>query len=463
VPAEERGRYTSHLNLPVGVRMESIDLLIDARWVIPVEPDCAVLENHAVAVRGGRIIALLPSAEARTRFAARERVQRSNHVVVPGFINAHTHGAMSLLRGIADDLPFETWFGKRIWPLEQRWVGAEFVRDGSELAYAEMLLSGTTCLADWYFFPEESARIAADMHVRACIGAPIADAPAPWARGADEYLSQGLALHDAWRDHPLISTALGPHSPYLVSDATFERIRTYADQLDATVMIHLHETTAEIAQSLSAHGVRPIERLRRLGLLSPRLIAVHFVQAAPEDIATAAEAAVSVVHCPESNLKLGNGIAPVAPMLSAGLNVALGTDGAASNNDLDLLGETRTAALLAKGSTRDPTVLDAATALRMATLNGARALGLDSETGSLLPGKWADLCCVNLDAPATLPVYSPLSQLVYAASRDQVSDVWVAGKHLVRDGQHTRVDPERLRRLAAHWNERIAALIERAA
>jgi 5-methylthioadenosine/S-adenosylhomocysteine deaminase len=443
--------------------MESIDLLIDARWVIPVEPDSRVLENHALAINGGRIVALLPSAEARSRFLPRERTERSTHVLVPGFVNAHTHGSMSLLRGVADDLPFEAWFGKRIWPLEQRWVSAEFVRDGSELAYAEMLLSGTTCFADWYFFPEESARVAADMRVRACIGAPIADAPAPWARGADEYISQALALHDAWRDHPLISTALGPHSPYLVGDATFERIRTYADQLDAMLMIHLHETEAEIAQSLSVHGVRPIERLRRLGLLSPRLIAVHFVQATAPDIQTAAETALSVIHCPESNLKLGNGIAPVAAMLNARLNVAMGTDGAASNNDLDLLGETRTAALLAKGITRDPTVLDAGTALRMATLNGARALGLDAVTGSLLPGKWADLCCVDLDAPATLPVYSPLSQLVYAASRDQVSDVWVAGKHLVGGGKLTRVDPDRLRHHAARWSERIAGLLERAA
>lgn len=443
--------------------MESIDLLIDARWIIPVEPDQRVLERHALAVNNGRIVALLPATEARTRFAAREHVQRPNHVVVPGLVNAHTHAAMSLLRGVADDLPLEAWFGKRIWPLEQRWVSADFVRDGSELAYAEMLLGGTTCVADWYFYPEESAQVAAQMHLRACIGAPIADAPAPWSRGADDYLSRGLALQDEWRDHPLISTALGPHSPYLVSDATFERIRTYADELDAMIMIHLHESPAEIAQSLAVHGVRPIERLRRLGLLSPRLLAVHFVQADGDDIATAAQAGMSLVHCPESNLKLGNGTAPVAAMLDAGLNVALGTDGAASNNDLDLLGEMRIAALLAKGASRDPTVVSAATALRMATLNGAQALNLEAETGSLVPGKWADAACVNLDAPATLPVYSALAQLVYASSRAQVSDVWVAGKHLVSDGQLTRVDPERLRQHASRWSGRIAALAERAA
>ncbi len=443
--------------------MESIDLLIDARWIIPVEPDQRVLERHAIAVNNGRIVALLPAAEARARFAAREHVQRPNHVLIPGFVNAHTHAAMSLLRGIADDLPLEAWFGQRIWPLEQRWVSAEFVRDGSELAYAEMLLAGTTCVADWYFYPEESAQVAAQMRLRACIGATIADAPAPWSRGADDYLSRGLALHDEWLDHPLITTALGPHSPYLVSDATLERIRTYADQLDAIVMIHLHESQAEIAQSIAVHGVRPIERLRRVGLLSPRLLGVHFVQADGADIATAAQAGMSLVHCPESNLKLGNGIAPVAAMLDAGLNVALGTDGAASNNDLDLMGEMRFAALLAKGSSRDPTVVNAATALRMATLNGARALGLESEIGSLVPGKWADVCCIDLDAPATLPVYSPLAQLVYAASRAQVSDVWVAGKHLVSNGQLTRVDPQRLRQHAARWSERIAALIERAA
>ncbi len=443
--------------------MQSIDLIIDARWIVPVEPHGRVLEHHAIAINGGRIVALLPSSEVRARFTAREHVRRPCHVLIPGFVNAHTHAAMSLLRGIADDLPFDAWLRRRIFPLEQRWVSAEFVRAGTELAFAEMLLAGTTCVADWYFFPEESARVAAELHVRACIGAPIADFPAPWAGGADDYLSQGLALHDAWRDHPLISTALGPHSPYLVSDATFERIRIYADELDATVMIHLHESVAEIEQSLAVHGVRPIERLSRLGLLSPRLIGVHFAQAEATDIATAAQAGMPVVHCPASNLKLGNGMAPVGAMLAAGLNVALGTDGAASNNSLDMVGEMRLAALLAKGHSHDPTVLDAATALRMATLNGARALGLDSDTGSLLPGKWADLCCMNLDTPATLPVYSPLSQVVYAASRDQVSDVWVAGKHLVGDGQFTRLDPDRLRHHAARWSERIAALTERAA
>ncbi len=443
--------------------MESIDLIIDARWIVPVEPHGRVLEHHSIAINGGRIVALLPSSEARARFAAQEHLRRPSHVLIPGLVNAHTHGAMSLLRGIADDLPFDAWLRKCIFPLEQRWVSAEFVREGTELAFAEMLLAGTTCVADWYFHPEESARVAAELHVRACVGAPIADFPAPWAGGADDYLSQGLTLHDAWRDHPLISTALGPHSPYLVSDATFERIRIYADELDATVMIHLHESVAEIEQSLAAHGVRPIERLRRLGLLSPRLIGVHFTQAEAADIATAAQAGMPVVHCPASNLKLGNGMAPVGAMLAAGLNVALGTDGPASNNSLDMIGEMRLAALLAKGQGRDPTVLDAATALRMATLNGARALGLDSDTGSLLPGKWADLCCMNLDTPATLPVYSPLSQIVYAASREQVSDVWVAGKHLVGDGQFTRLDPDRLRHHAARWSERIAALTERAA
>jgi 5-methylthioadenosine/S-adenosylhomocysteine deaminase len=443
--------------------MESVDLIIDARWIIPVEPDGRVLEHHSIAINGGRIVTLLPCAEARTRFAAREQLRRPSHVLMPGFVNAHTHAAMSLLRGIADDLPFDAWLRKRIFPLEQRWVGREFVRAGTELAFAEMLLAGTTCVADWYFYPEESARVAAELLLRACIGAPIADVPAPWSPGPDDYLSQGLALHYAWRDHPLVSTALGPHSPYLVSDATFERIRTYADELDATVMIHLHESVAEIEQSLAVHGARPIERLGRLGLLSSRLIGVHFTQTDPADIATAAQAGIQVVHCPASNLKLGNGVARVDAMLAAGLNVALGTDGAASNNNLDLVGEMRLAALLAKGNSRDPAVLDAATALRMATLNGARALGLDSDTGSLLPGKWADLCCMNLDAPATLPVHSPLSQVVYAASRDQVSDVWVAGKHLVSDRQFTRLDPERLRHHATHWGERIAALAERAA
>ncbi|MFZ5493173.1 MAG: TRZ/ATZ family hydrolase [Pseudomonadota bacterium] len=431
--------------------------VVHARWVIPVEPAGRVMHHHAVAVQDGRIVAVLPDAAAREQFADWPRVERPRHALIPGLVNAHTHAAMTLLRGLADDLPLMPWLQQHIWPAEQRFVGPAFVRDGSALAVAEMLKAGITCFADMYFFGEETAQVAAAAGMRAVIGLIAIDFPSAYASDADDYLRRGLALHDAWRGHPLIRTAFAPHAPYTVSDAPLKQIAVLAEELDLPVQIHLHETAHEVAESESRHGVRPLERLAGLGLLTPHLVGVHATQLLAGEIGSLAAAGASIVHCPESNMKLASGTCPLPALLAAGVNVAIGTDGAASNNDLDLLGELKTAGLLAKLASGDAAAAPAPALLHMATLGGARALGLDDDIGSLVPGKAADLVALDLSAPHCQPVHDPISQLIYAAGRDAVSDVWVAGRQLLKDGWFTALDVDAILARAAEWGERIAA------
>jgi 5-methylthioadenosine/S-adenosylhomocysteine deaminase len=437
--------------------MISVDTLIQARWVIPIEPEGVAHEHHAIAVRDGDIVEIGPAETLRSRYQARELVELPHHAVLPGFVNAHTHAAMTLLRGLADDLPLMEWLNQHIWPAEGKWVGPEFVRDGVSLAIAEMLRGGTTCFNDMYFFPEDAARVIKDSGMRACVGLILIDFPSAYASHADEYLSKGLRLHDDLRGHGLITVAFAPHAPYTVSDEPLARIRTLSDELDLPVHMHVHETQHEVEQALATDGRRPLARLQALGLVSPRLLAVHATQLLPTEIDLLAETGAHVIHCPESNLKLASGICPVTALLKAGVNVALGTDGAASNNDLDMLGELRTAALLAKGASGDATAVPAATALRMATLNGAKALGLDDRIGSLLPGKAADLIALDLSGVALQPVYDPISQIVYAATRDQVTDVWVAGRRLLHQRRLTTLDEPLLLSSAAAWRAKISA------
>ena len=436
--------------------MQQIDTLVHARWVVPVEPHGRVLEQHAVAVQNGRIVALLPSLRARREFRAAHEVELSSHVLIPGFVNAHGHAAMTLFRGLADDLPLMTWLVEHIWPAEQRWVSEEFVAGGTALALAEMLRSGTTCFNDMYFFPQITGRTAAAAGMRAVVGLIVLDFPSAWAADADGYFARAVEVYDELKGHPLVRTAFAPHAPYSVSDAPLARVRKLADELELPVHIHLHETRDEVVQGVGRHGMRPIARLDRLGLVSPSLVAVHMTQLEDEEIALFAAKGAHVVHCPESNLKLASGFCPVQRLLDAGVNVALGTDGAASNNDLDMLGELRSAALLAKGVAGDPSAVPAATALRMATLNGARALGLADEVGSLLPGKEADLVAVDLSFPETQPVHNPISQLVYAAGRRQVSHVWIAGRPVLLEGRLTTIDLDKAREDAEAWRARIA-------
>ena len=402
--------------------------LIRARWVVPVEPAGTVLDHHAVAVSGERIDALLPAAEIESRYPGAEVVDLAEHVLIPGLVNAHTHAAMSLMRGLADDRALAPWLSEHIWPAEARHVSAQFVKDGTLLACAEMLRGGITCFNDMYFFPEAALEAALEAGMRAALGMIVIEFPSAYASDPDDYLQKGLALRDRWREQPLVSFCLAPHAPYTVSDATFRNLATMLGELDLPLHIHLHETEEEITRSLAEHGVRPLERLRRLGLLGPGLIAVHGVHLAPEEIELLARHGSSVVHCPSSNLKLASGFAPIAQLLAAGVNVAFGTDGAASNNRLDLMQEMRQAALLAKAVARDAEAMPAHLALRCATLGGAIALGLDRRIGSIVPGKLADLVALRLHGPELTPCFDPVSHLVYAAGREHVTDVWVAGK-----------------------------------
>ncbi len=435
---------------------EKVDLLLHARWIIPVVPENQVLEHHSLAVRDGRIVALLPTPEVAGAYHADTEKRLEAHALIPGLINSHTHAAMSLLRGLADDLPLMTWLNKHIWPAEGRWISEEFIQDGTQLAIAEMLLGGTTCFNDMYFFPEVTGRVADAAGIRAVLGLIAIDFPSAWASDGDEYLHKGLKVHDQFRNHPLIHTAFAPHAPYSVADAVLQRIRVLADELEIPVHIHLHETQDEILHSLQHHDSRPMARLQRLGLLSPSLMAIHMTHLEDREIETFATCGGHVVHCPESNLKLASGFCPVHRLMQAGVNLALGTDGAASNNDLDMFSEMRTAALLAKGVASDASALPAARALSMATINGARALGLEQETGSLEVGKSADLVAVSLDRINSQPLYHPISQLVYACDRDQVRHVWVGGRQLVSEGSLITLEPERLLKRAGYWQQKIA-------
>lgn len=437
--------------------MQHCDALIVPRWCAPVAPSGAVFEDHAVAVASGRILELLPLEQARQKYQPSVLVERPQHLLIPGLVNAHTHAAMTLFRGMSDDLPLKEWLEDAIWPVEKRWVSAELVRDGTQLAIAEMLKSGTTCFSDQYWFPEIVAETAIDMHMRALVGTPVLDMPTAWAANAAEYLRKGSDLvHDPYADHPLIKTCFVPHSTYVLSDESFVELRVVADQLDLPVQIHLHETEAEVEQSLQQYGKRPLQRLTDLGLANSSLLAVHAVHMSEEETRQMAAIGICVAHCPTSNLKLASGFAPVQRYLDAGVTVGLGTDSAASNNKLDMLSEMRMAALLAKGVARDASALSAAKALRMATLGSAAAIGMSEQIGSIEPGKWADLACIDMQRSNSQPVYDPVSQLVYAANAEQVSDVWVGGRQQLEDGRLLSIKEDDIFKRSNEWRERIA-------
>lgn len=435
--------------------MKTVDTILHARWILPVTESDTLLHDHCIIIEDGRISAIIPSAQARQDFSASIEKTYSNHLLMPGLINAHTHSPMSLFRGMSDDLALDDWLKNHIWPAEKKWVSDEFVHDGSELAIAEMIRSGTTCFNDMYFFPEVTARIARDVGIRACIGLIVLDFPSAWANNADEYIDKGLELRDHFRSDSLIHTPFAPHAPFTVSDEPLKRIRVLADEMDLPIHIHVHETPFEIEQSLKQYGKRPLQRMNDLGLVSPNLMAVHFTQATDAEIRLLAESGSHVVHCPESNLKLASGFCPVKKLMDAGVNVALGTDGAASNNDLNMLGEMHTASLLTKGVSGDASALNAMQTVRMATINGAKALGIDRDTGSLEPGKFADIIAIDFSSLELNPVYDPVANLVYSTSREQVSDVWVAGKHLLKDRELTTLNEKDIIRKTQTWNDTI--------
>ena len=432
----------------------AVDLRLDARWIVPIEPG-GVLDEHSLLIDAGRVVAIVPTAQADRDYAARERVALPAHVLLPGLVNAHTHAAMTLLRGIADDLALRVWLEQHIWPHEARLLSPDFVHDGTLIAAGEMLLGGITCCADQYFFPDAAARAYRRSGLRALLGLPVLDFATPYAADADACLQTGLAARDAWRHEPRLHFALAPHAPYTVGDPSWEKIVVYARQLDLPIQTHLQETRDELEQSLATHGASPLARLHRLGVTGADFIAVHAVHLLDSDVEILATQGCQVVHCPTSNLKLASGSAPVVRLQARGINVALGSDGAASNNRLDVLAEARLASLLAKVTGGDAAALPAAAALRMATLDGAVALGLDAQIGSLRPGKQADVIAVSLAAFQHLPCYDPASHLVHVAGRDQVTDVWIDGERLVGGGALLALDAAELAARARSWQERL--------
>ncbi|PMY40846.1 N-ethylammeline chlorohydrolase [Pseudomonas sp. GW456-L14] len=437
----------------------ALDLLLLPAWLVPVEPAGVVLKEHGLGIRDGRIVFIGPRAAALKLQAAEVR-ELPGMLLSPGLINAHGHAAMTLFRGLADDLPLMTWLENHIWPAEAKWVDEAFVRDGTDLAIAEQLKGGISCFSDMYFFPKVASERVHNSGIRAQIAIPVLDFPIPGAHSADEAIRQGVELFSDLKHHPRIKVTFGPHAPYTVGDENLEKIRIIAEELDASIHMHVHETAFEVEQAVARHGERPLARLARLGLLGPRFQAVHMTQISDDDLALLVETNSNVIHCPESNLKLASGFCPVERLWQAGVNVAVGTDGAASNNDLDLLGEIRTAALLAKAVAGSATALNAHQALRMATLNGARALGLESEIGSLELGKAADLVAFDLSGLAQQPIYDPVSQLIYATGRDCVKHLWVAGKQLLDDRRLTRLDEQQLHATATAWGRRISGHTE---
>ena len=433
--------------------------ILAPRWLIPVAPRDEVLENHAVWVTDGRIEAILPREEAEARQQASahpvEWIDLPTHALIPGLVNGHTHAAMSLMRGLADDLPLMTWLEEHIWPVEGQMLGHDFVHDGTMLAALEMIRGGTTTLSDMYFFPEAAIEAVQAAGLRGVFGIVVIDAPNRWSANAEEALAKGVELVNDWRRHSRIDFTLAPHAPYTVGDAALERVRTISDQLDLAVHMHVHETADEVDAAVEANGERPLARLDRLGLVNERLVAVHMTQLTDAEIARLAVTGTHVLHSPQSNLKLASGFCPVAKLLEAGVNVGLGTDGAASNNDLDMFDEMRTAALIAKPVAGNAAAVSAHQALHMATLGGARAFGMDDRIGSIEPGKRADLVAVNLDEPETQPVFDPVSTLVYSASRRQVSDVWVDGRALLRGGRLRQLDSRAIIDRANTWRDPI--------
>jgi len=431
------------------------NLRLDPEWIVPVEPAGVVLQRHSLLVKDDRIAAVLPHAEADV-WVCEKHLRLPGHALIPGLVNLHTHAAMTLLRGFADDLPLMTWLKEHIWPAEGRWMSPEFVRDGSRLACLEMLKGGITCFNDMYFFPEATLEAAVSARQRVAAGLIVIDFPTAYAADPDGYLQKGIDLRDAWKQEPLASFCLAPHAPYSTSDKTLEKVATYAAQLDLPIHMHVHETHDEIHQSLKTHKVRPLQRLLHLGLLGPQFIGVHAVHLLNEEIALLARQGCNVAHCPSSNLKLAAGVAPKTALLEARINVGVGTDGAASNNRLDLWEEMRLAALLAKGMSGRAEAVPAHAALEMATLAGARALGLDGEIGSLVAGKQADMVAVDLSGPETQPCYDPISHLVYSAGRQNVRHVWVAGQAVVRDGACLTLDEAEVLHRARAWREKIS-------
>lgn len=438
--------------------MDTIDTLLNAKWIIPIDDANSILENHSVALKDGKIVDIVSSNIAQQRYSAKEVIELNEHVLMPGLVNAHTHSPMTLMRGLADDLALMDWLNHHIWPAEAKFMDEDYIRDGSMIAFAEMIRSGTTCFNEHYFYPEVLADTAQSVGLRAAIGLIVMSIPNAYAKTESEYLSKAKATLDTANYNELISFAMAPHGPYTTTDDVLKKMSDMATAHQLPIHMHMHESSDEIEGSIKEYGLRPLARMEQLGILNSRFQCVHMTQVDSSDVAILKQSGAHVTHCPESNLKLASGYAPIQMLLNQGINVCLGTDGAASNNDLDMFGEMRTAAMIGKTIANDPTALPATTALRMATINGARALGLEKKIGSLETGKAADIIAVSMDALNCQPIFNPISHLVYAVNSRQVSDVWVAGKRLLQAGQLTTIDHNQLREIAAKWQHKLKSI-----
>jgi 5-methylthioadenosine/S-adenosylhomocysteine deaminase len=439
--------------------LNQVEQIISPEWIIPISHNGhsqpKPLKQHSIAINKQKIVAIAPTDSLLKDYQTDNHLSLPGQALLPGFVNCHTHAAMSLFKGLSDDLPLMMWLENHIWPAEKKWVDDKFCEDGVTLAIAEMLLSGTTCFNDMYFQPNMTAKVSQDLGMRAMVGMLIFDFPSVWGSGWEAYLKKGLSLRDDYKHSDLLSFSFAPHAPYTVSDEPLRKVSTLSNELSIPVHMHIHETAHEIKESLSQYGKRPLKRLQELDLVNPNLIAVHMTQLQRNEIETIASHGVSVVHCPQSNMKLASGISPVQDLMTAGVNVALGTDGNASNNDLNMFSEMKTASLLSKVYTGSAQACSAADILYSATMGGAKALGLEETCGSLEVGKAADMVAINLDTIQAQPLYDPVSQIVYTAGREQVSHVWVNGKLQVKDGQLTQMDQGKLIAMAKHWRNKI--------
>ena len=431
--------------------------ILAADWVIPMTEDNQWMDNNAVVILNDEIVDLLNTQEAKNKYPDYDVIDLPGHVIMPGFVNSHCHAAMNLLRGFSDDLPLKQWLEDAIWPAEGKFVSNEFVYEGTQLAIAELIRSGTTCFQDMYFMPKHAANAAVEAGIRAVIGFSVMEFPTSWAKDSQEYIDKGMAVfHDY--NHPLIDFNFAPHAPYTVAKETFEKLVLLSEEHNMSIQVHVHETDFEVESFEKEHGVRPITRLKEIGLLTPKLNAVHMTQLNDQEIQWFAEAGSHVIHCPQSNMKLASGICPTQKLIEAGVNVAIGTDGAASNNDLDMLDETKSAALVAKLDELNPTAMNAYQALYAATMGGAKALGKGDKIGSIAKGKLADLIAIDLNRIETQPLYNPISQIVYAASRDQITHLWVNGKMLMKNRELLTIDSNKIMQQTLIWRDKIAAI-----
>jgi 5-methylthioadenosine/S-adenosylhomocysteine deaminase len=434
---------------------KNASIIISASWIFTSDLEDQLLSDHSVVIENDKIIDLVPQSKVFDEYEANETYQLTDHILIPGLINTHTHAAMSLFKGFADDLPLQEWLNNHIWPAEKEFVNPSFVKDGSILGLSEMIKSGVTTFNDMYFFPGATAEAVKELGVRSNIGLVVLDFPTNYATDPEDYLLKGFEFRDKWRNEELITTSIAPHAPYSVSDEAFTLINTYSEELNINIHTHLHETQWEIEASIDKYGITPVQRLNNLGIIGPSLTAAHCVYLNDQDMGILAKNKVSIVHNPSSNMKLGSGIADVAKMLKQNLSVSLGTDSSASNNRLDIMEEMRLAALLIKGSTKSPESIPANEAIKMATINGAKALGLGSVIGSIEKNKKADLVAIDLSAIENQPIYNPISTLVYSSSRSDVSYVWIDGKIKLKEKSLVNIDEERIIQLAKKWQRKL--------